>query len=241
MKNKVYNWLKNSHSWLFPSSCVLCGDPATNSVDLCEHCHADLPVIDCACECCARPMAVEGLCGQCLRHPPRYHHTLAAYHYAPPVSTLVQRLKYNGKLQHARLLGRLMAQEIEYQYLDDSLPNVIVPMPLHKSRLRQRGFNQALELARPIADQLNIGIDTSLVERYRKTLSQSELPAKERRANVRGAFRQVKKIEVSHIAIIDDVMTTGASVDELARVLMGSNIERVDIWTCCRADSPNRK
>jgi len=132
-----------------------------------------------------------------------------------------------------------MAVELSKRYsVADELPEAIIPVPLFPSRLRSRGYNQALELARPIANQLDIPIDYKSCTRTRETVMQSDLPAKLRRRNVKGAF-QTRSIDADYVAIIDDVMTTGYTVDELARVVRSSGVKKIDIWICARA-SPGK-
>ena len=110
-----------------------------------------------------------------------------------------------------------------------------MPIPLHKTRYRQRGFNQSIEIARTVACELKLPVDLSSCQRYRNTPHQTSLPAKQRRKNLKNAFSLMKPIQVKHIAIIDDVMTTGSTVDELAALLKKAGASRVDVWACARA------
>jgi len=129
-------------------------------------------------------------------------------------------------------MGTLMAQ----QRLDEAeQPERLIPVPLHPSRYRSRGFNQAIEIARPISTTLKIPMDNHAVKRVINTHSQSELHAKERHKNIRGAFQVKKSIDAKHIAIIDDVITTGSTVTELAKVLKKAGVERIDVWSFARA------
>ena len=124
----------------------------------------------------------------------------------------------------------------EHYAQQDARPEVIIPVPLHTGRLRERGFNQALELARPVAARLRIPINIHACARTRGTAAQSDLPAAQRTKNVKGAFELREPLkEVHRVAIIDDVMTTGATVDELARVLIAAGVENVQVWVCARA------
>lgn len=235
----VNNCINIAQSLLFPSICVLCGSRAIKEYDLCLACAAELPRPATACHRCALPLSDPGICGRCLRKTPGFDSTYAVFHYAPPVDFLIQRLKFNRKLNYARLLGSLMAVELSKRYsVADELPEAIIPVPLFPSRLRSRGYNQALELARPIANQLDIPIDYKSCTRTRETVMQSDLPAKLRRRNVKGAF-QTRSIDADYVAIIDDVMTTGYTVDELARVVRSSGVKKIDIWICARA-SPGK-
>lgn len=231
------NIKNNIEHWLYPARCVLCAKAGEGRRDLCTACLADLPYNVFACSQCALPLTVPGtrdpICGRCQKTPPAYNHSFSLFVYAHPVDYLIQRLKFNAKLSHARLLGELMATHLKQQV--EILPEVIIPVPLHRSRLRERGYNQALEIARPIASQLAIRINYRSTVRLRATSAQSDLPAKERHGNVKGAFGVVNPINARHVAIVDDVMTTGHTVQEFAAVLRRSGVEVIDTWVVARA------
>lgn len=228
------NLQRNLQLWLFPPICVLCGKPGEGERDLCADCLADLPYNTHACRRCARPLQAitDTICGQCLRAPPAYDRSFSLFHYTPPVDRLILRLKFNANLHLARLLGELMAGHLAEH--SQTVPELIIPVPLHHSRLRERGYNQALEIARPIAKKLAIPIDYRSCARLRPTSAQSLLPAKERHGNVKGAFGVIKSIGAHHIAIIDDVMTTGHTLQEVATELRKSGVETIDVWVLAR-------
>lgn len=215
--------------------CLFCALPAPDTgIDICRYCLAQLPFNFQACRYCAAPLAIAGdICGACLLQPPPFARTLAPFHYAPPVDRLIGRLKYNGKLQGARILGMLLA---EYVRGRSDLPELVVPMPLHPGRLKKRGFNQALELARPVAQNLGITLDRRSCRRIVATGQQTRLTRKERQANVQGAFALRQRPAADHVAIVDDVMTTGSTAAELARVLLAAGVGRVDLWVIARAE-----
>ena len=146
---------------------------------------------------------------------------------------MIKRFKFNGDLHLARLLGGLLADAIQSD--DQPLPELILPVPLHHRRLRERGFNQALELARPIAERLGLPLNWRYARRNRATDPQSELPAKLRSHNIKGAFTVAPGLAASHVAIVDDVMTTGHTVNELAMMLRRSGVKSVSVWVCARA------
>jgi ComF family protein len=207
-------------------------------MDICLDCQAELPVQSTACYRCALPLHgvttdTRLLCGRCLNDPPSHDHTLSAFRYAHPIDHLIHDLKFNRKLAVARLLGELMAQQLKKQI--QTCPQMIIPVPLHAARLRERGYNQATELARPMARALGIPIDYQHCQRQRATAIQSDLPASERSRNVKGVFSVVKKLPAHHVAIVDDVMTTGATVAELATTLRHAGVEKIDVWVCARA------
>lgn len=173
------------------------------------------------------------LCGQCQQKPPPFERTIAPLIYQHPVADLIAGLKFHAKLQYGRMLATLLLGKI----LDSArteMPQLLIPVPLHRKRLRERGYNQAVELARPLGRQLDIPLDLSSCRRVRATSSQSALHIKERRSNVRGAFQLAKEIAADHVALLDDVVTTGSTVAELARVLRRSGVKRVDVWALAR-------
>lgn len=228
----------------------MCGDQGQRHIDICLDCQADLPTQKEACYRCALPLAgIKGgscsphlgvltgdsmaLCGRCLNDPPSYDSTLSVFRYAHPVDQLIHGLKFNHKLHIARLLGTLMAKYITKHV--QTRPELIIPVPLHAVRLHERGYNQATELARPIARALSIPIDYQHCQRRRATAVQSDLPAKERSRNVKGVFSVARELRARHVAIVDDVMTTGATVAELSAALRKAGVEKIDIWVCARA------
>lgn len=169
-------------------------------------------------------------CGACLRRPPPQALTRAAFVYRPPLDRLLPRAKFHGDLASARVLARLMARELA----DAERPQALVPVPLHRDRLRRRGYDQALELARPLARALALPLRDDLLHRVRATAPQSRLASPQRRRNLRGAFA-VRAAELpSHIALVDDVMTTGATVEAAATALRRAGVARVDVWVCAR-------
>ncbi len=225
-------------SLIFPAHCRLCGTAVAACEQLCPHCLNDLPWLNYGCIRCSLPLpaaAVGSLCGRCQQHPPGFDQTLALFHYQPPFDYLVKRLKFSSELAISPFFSRLLAERIGGSLT--SLPDLILPVPLHYARLRERGFNQSTELARHLGHALGIRVDYRLCIRTRRTLPQSLLPRAERAKNMRGAFMVRKTLAASHIAIIDDVMTTGHTSSELARTLKRAGAKQVDVWVLARAGS----
>jgi len=173
-----------------------------------------------------------GLCGQCLSKPPAFDASYAPFIYQDAMRHLITTLKFGTDYKNARLLGQLLAEHLK-QCPDK--PDAIIPVPLHKARYIERGFNQSIEIARTVAKELDIALDLNSCQRTRNTPQQTRLTAKQRRKNIRNAFAVVKPISARHVAILDDVMTTGSTVRELAAVLKKAGVGRVDVWVCARA------
>lgn len=224
---------------LFPPTCLLCDAPGHDGLDLCAGCASSLPYARHVCPRCALALPESApfaaLCGRCQKKAPPYARTIALFHYREPVRHLLHALKFRRRHACARLLGELMATRITAMAGDDALPELIVPVPLHPQRYAERGFNQALELARPLARLLDIPLDTRSCRRIRATSAQTGSTAIQRRRNLRGAFRVVAAPTARHVALVDDVVTTGATVGELARALKRAGVARVDVWCCARA------
>ena len=200
-------------------------------MDLCAPCLHALPLLGPACTRCALPLPSAGTCGRCLRRPPPLDSVHACLRYATPVDQLLPRFKFHQDLAAGHLLAQLM--RLHHPVL--SPDTCLVPVPLHPKRLRQRGYDQALELARPLSRQLKLGLDSGLLRRIRDTQAQSDLEANARRRNLRHAFQaSPRHTPPRHVVLLDDVMTTGATLHAAARALRRVGVERVDAWVCAR-------
>lgn len=197
----------------------------------CAACNADLPRLPPAhCPVCALPTFEGEICGKCLKKAPAFERTLAAFSYRFPLDQLIKALKFHESLVLVNLLADELAQHI------GTRPDGIVAMPLHPQRLRTRGFNQSQLLAARIAKQIGVPLLGDSCQRVRDTPPQSTLPWKERDKNIRGAFEVTLPAHVcgKHIAIVDDVMTSGASIGELARALKKAGAREVSAWVVAR-------
>jgi ComF family protein len=154
--------------------------------------------------------------------------------YDYPLDHLIRGLKYRGNVAYGRLLGHLFARELQARRTDP-LPQLLIPVPLAYRRFRHRGYNQAIELGRSIERQLSIRLCTDVIERSRETAEQAGLTRPARRRNIKGAFALLRPIEAEHIAIIDDVITTGSTVNEISRVLKRAGVRRIEVWAIARA------
>ena len=215
---------------LLTQDCLLCAAVSERDI-LCRACAADLPRLPPErCPLCALPTPHGAICGRCLSHPPHYDATQSAFAYDFPLDRLVQSLKYSHRLALAGFLGHqlaILAANVE--------ADLIIPMPLHAKRLRERGFNQALELARPVARATGLPIDATGCQRIRHTPAQAALPWRERVKNIRGAFHCSTDFSGKRLLLVDDVMTTGASIDECARTLKLHGAARVSALVVARA------
>lgn len=208
-----------------PPVCVLCGAPGQAGsepwgLDLCSHCQAA----------CPRPTA-KSCGGEQSYVPPGCDAISVLLLYRPPVDRLITQLKFSLDPVPARVLAMLFARE-----LPDVRPQFLVPMPLHPLRLRERGFNQCAEIARHLAPRVKVPVAPRLLIRLRHTQAQSELTAAQRRVNVLGAFSvQVRQPLPQHVALLDDVMTTGSTLAAAAQALKAAGVQRVDAWVAARA------
>lgn len=211
-------------------SCLLCAADSA-AEPLCPGCIGDLPALPAArCPLCSDATTYGERCGACLKKPPHFDACHALFPYDFPADRLVQALKYGHQLALARWFGRRLATRV-----GESAADLIVPLPLHPQRLAERGFNQAMEIARALGKCLALPVDRSTLVRSRITPPQAELPLAERRANVKGAFDCHGWFAGRHILLVDDVLTTGATADECARVLKRHGAARVELAVVARA------
>lgn len=213
---------------LLTQDCLLC---AASSHDiLCPACADDLPPLPAPhCPRCALPTPNGETCGRCLAKPPHYDTTQAAFRYDFPLDKLIQSFKYGHRLTLSTYFGQRLAEQAR-----DLVADLIIPLPLHPERLRERGFNQALELARPVGAVLGRPVEATLCQRTRNTPAQAELPWKARAKNIRHAFHCTTDLKGARIILIDDVMTTGASLDECARTLKSHGAVEVMLLVVAR-------
>jgi ComF family protein len=213
---------------LLPQACLLCGADGGGG-QLCAPCEAELPRLpEKRCEVCAVPLPSGAVCGACLDRPPRFARVVAPFSYRFPLTALLHAYKYGGRLAHARVLGAALAAVV----MPDA--EVIVPMPLAPRRLAERGFNQALEIARFVAGATGLPLLPRACRKIVETPPQASLPWKERAGNVRRAFVCDADLREKRVAVIDDVLTTGATLNELARVLRRAGATEVTGWVVAR-------
>jgi len=232
----VYNWLKFEHS------CQLCDERCEPGQSLCPGCETELPWLGSQCSICALPLPVAGaVCGECLKHPPAFDHVAVPWRFAFPVDSLITRFKHQSRWPFGRLLAEHLARHLQHAF-DEGLPRpeALLPVPLARKRLRQRGFNQARMLADWLSPVLQIPVRNDLAQRIQDTPSQQQLDAATRRRNLRQAFAlaEGQVLYGQHLAVIDDVFTTGATAEALARLLKRAGAARVDIYCLARTPKP---
>jgi ComF family protein len=235
-QHKVYIWLKNKQA------CLLCEERTDALFPICVPCEAELPWLGDQCRHCALPLPMSDLtCAQCSNHPPAFDEVLSPWLYDFPVDSLVTRFKHQGAWPMGRLLSELLGQFLQHRF-DEGLPrpDCLLPVPLAPQRLRQRGYNQAAMLARWLGLQLQVPVHERWLLRTRETPAQQSLDAKARKRNLRGAFALVDETQVAgrHIALVDDVLTTGSTTDAIARLLTKAGARRVDVYCLARTPKP---
>lgn len=232
---QVYRWSKIRQ--IVAVKCILCRGLSTLDQPLCHRCLALCPVPVCCCPCCGLPVSDTGLCQRCLREPVPFDCCLAPFLYQYPVNRMLQMVKYQSRLELINPMVQPLAQLLLDHYRHDCWPEVVLPVPLHNKRLRQRGYDQVLLLARALQRQLpgiTLPLNSRLLQRVRHSPAQQQLDASARQKNVRRAFALRGSLVGKHVAVLDDVVTTGATVSEITRLLKNSAVERVDVWSIAR-------
>jgi ComF family protein len=224
-------------AWPAPAQdCVLCLARAPRAL-VCAACRDALPDLDRACARCAVPLAGRAVCGGCLAHAPGFDSAAAAFEYRFPIDRLILRFKYSGDLA----IGHWLGLQLAARAAREEPPDLLVAPPLSAKRLRTRGFNQALEIAKVVAKRLALPCDLDGLARDGQADSQVGLGRRERLANLRDAFRCRLALDGRHVAIVDDVLTTGATASCIARVLKAAGARRVSVWAVARAPEPGAR
>lgn len=227
-----------------PMQCRLCDQATENSV--CTACYAELPHQQHACAQCAVPFAKidtmettasdqAWICGECLAHPPPFAQVLTPFRYQTPLIQMISRFKYQGALSDGRLLGSWLGH---YVQVHSEPVDLIIPIPLHPNRLRQRGFNQSAELAHWVSRIMQVPWHADVLHRVKVGSEQQGLPRMARQHNMQGVFQVVKQPVATTVALVDDVMTTGATVRAAARCLRKAGVSRVVVWVVARTPKP---
>lgn len=234
--HQVYIWLKNNQF------CLLCDAATDDPLPLCVACEAELPWLGQQCEVCALPLPKSGMvCGECLKKPPPFTRVEAPWLYGFPVDTLITRFKHQARWPLGRLLGELLARALQHRFADGlARPDALLAVPMGRKRLRQRGYNQAAMLAAWLSEHLHLPLHTDWLLRTQDTLAQQDLDAAARLRNLRHAFALSPDAQVvgQHFALVDDVLTTGATARQLAQLLRQAGAARVDVYCLARTPKP---
>lgn len=235
-RHQVYKWLENNHY------CLLCSLQTQQGRPICPDCELDLPWLGAHCRICALPLPVAGqICGECLRKPPAFDRVEAAWRFRFPVDSLITQFKHQSRWPHGHLLAELLAVHLHHAFADElPRPDYLLPVPLARKRLQQRGFNQAGMLADWLGKALELPVKHDWLQRPLETTAQQQLDAAARKRNLRQAFHLANESAVKgrQIAVIDDVLTTGATAEAIARLLRKAGAARVDIYCLARTPRP---
>ena len=242
-RSQVYTNVDRWIGWLLPPRCVLCRRPGQPpAFDLCADCESEIPVVPDPCRRCGLPREVAGeratdSCARCRTHGLPYSRCVAPWAYEFPVTQLVQALKYEGALANARVFGTRMVMQASGEAGDPWWCSaLLVPMPLHPTRLVERGFNQSHEIARVVSRLLDLDLAGHALHRIRATAPQVGLDRTARAGNLRGAFRADRHaVQGRHVILVDDVVTTGSTVTEAAATLRDAGAASVAVWAAARA------
>jgi ComF family protein len=238
LKALVYKCININHH------CLLCSEPAEQHYPLCVACEQELPWLDEQCLRCALPLPMAGLtCAQCSRRPPAFDQVVAPWHYGFPLDTLISRFKHNSQWPLGRLMAEMLSLNIAHRFQEGlSRPDLLLPVPLARRRLRERGFNQAGMLGRWLSKALAIECDERLLLRTRETPAQQHLDARARRRNLRRAFALANEASLKgkHVAVIDDVLTTGATAQAIAQLLCQAGARKIDVYCLARTAKPGQ-
>ena len=233
-------WLKKTLYGLLPGRCVLCTGATHRFLDLCVDCESDLPKLDNPCWRCGLTVPIhQDLCAKCIIYPPPFSHCFAALAYGPPVDKLIGQFKNHQKI----IIGKILAQLLADAYLKHHLifPDYWIPVPLHKDRLKSRGFNQALEIAEVVSDNTCIPINSRLCRRIGKNQEQKLLSAKQRTLNTKNVFVLDQALHGETIGIVDDVVTTTSTVSALSHLLLENGAAEVQVICLARTPSAQTK
>ncbi|MFT5218058.1 MAG: ComF family protein [Planctomycetota bacterium] len=230
---RLANRIKQFFAQAFSAGiCQACGCEIDHTQSFCAHCDRRLTRVDNPCRACALPCPdKKEICPRCLLNPPRWQSMTAPFEYNGLLRDYLIQFKFNEASHVSRSLCN---HSIEYFNAQGPRPEVLMPVPLHRERLLDRGYNQALEIARQWSTQLDIPVDHNALQRNRATSSQSGLSAAEREKNILKAFHYQPKQTYRHVAVVDDIVTTGSTVNEITKVLHRGGVEFVEVWALAR-------
>lgn len=229
---KLSGWRNITQSLRLKAPCLLCNQYHQEFRAVCPDCLKYFKTIDFGCQICATPLPDNSflLCGQCIQLKPAFDRTFTSFQFVEPLRSLLHQYKYHGQLYLRSLFVHLIALSIPHEALKTQC---LIPIPLHTNRLKQRGFNQAYEIAKKLSKQFKIPFEPDICQKIVQTELQANLKGDERRNNVKNAFK-VKPSPYSHITLVDDLVTTGSTVNEIARCFKKQGVKQIDIWCCAK-------
>ncbi|MBX2848254.1 MAG: ComF family protein [Acidiferrobacterales bacterium] len=223
------NTIGKTFDWALPKTCILCNKPVSQDCPVCEYCYPNLPCERSACIKCGTPFSAElDYCGRCIDDPPVFDRCFCAFEYKYPIDQQIKRFKYAERPELARDIALLLAKEIKNHQLER--PDLLIPVPMHISKLRNRGFNQALELTKYLSLLLKIPYKKSIIVKHLATTPQAQLALNQRKNNIKGCFSYKKTTTAKHVAIIDDVITTGSTMAEITKILKRNGVDYIQVW-----------
>ena len=228
---KIQSWLFNAlNDYLSTGLCSACGQGIEKNLNFCTGCSSKLIRVQNPCQLCGlHNPAVDEVCAACLYDPPRWQQMTAPLHYQGLTRELLMRFKFSRDLPQCRNLIKSVLANFH-----QSRPEALLPVPLHRSRLLERGFNQAEEIAQLLSTRLNIPLDRHALRRTRHTDAQAGLSAYKRQHNILKAFEFENSKSYRHVAVVDDIITTGATMNEICKILHRNGVETVQVWALAR-------
>lgn len=229
---------------LLPGACLLCGLSAGHDIDLCSACEQSLPRLGLHCDICANPLKHPSICGRCQSKRPAFSTVQTPLLYQYPVDLLLQRFKFGGQLAAGKVLSQLLVSHIK-ERVDkgkSTLPDLLIPVPLHWKKRFSRGFNQSEIITRELSRQLNINYSRHAIKRAINTPAQHHLSRKERQQIPRDTFvagKASQRLHGARVALVDDVLTTGSTVEALSRTLIKEGAKSVEVWLLARTPLDN--
>ncbi len=230
----LYRTFKQITDWLFPPQCTHCQQHTGGAkLGYCSQCYADLPFIEHSCQQCGQPFSgLSDHCGKCLSSPPTFDQCFCPFEYASPISDDICRLKYGDQPQISRQLASLFLNELQQYGL--VRPQALVAVPMHPAKLRERGFNQSIQLAKQLGKALDIPVLQGILAKTTITPRQATQTLTQRKTNVAGSFSIQESVPYQHVAIVDDVVTTGATVEEISKILKKNGVDYIQVWGIAR-------
>ena len=228
---------------LLPVACVVCGQNCRANYSICPDCEHALPRMRTSCQQCGCERADQSLidsrCGKCLLSPPAFNFCQGVFRYDSPIDKLITNFKFKAEFDSGHALAEILSTQMQLHYANRPKPQLLIPVPLHSNRLRIRGFNQAVEIGRVVSRRCQITLAHSAVRKIRDTTPQIELnSAQSRKTNLRGAFAIDEKcmpVNTQFVALLDDVVTTMATVTAMSKLLRKHRVQRIDVWCLARA------